>query len=205
MTQDPHETRASLLLRARDASDAVAWNRLYGFYRDLIVAFALRRGCTPQHAEDVLQETMVTLVTALPRFTYDPAKGRFRSYLLRIVSNHIVDAWRRERKMTTVVAGPHGEDILAGVADERTESACAAWDRQWETRVLSEALGRVRSRVQPRTFNVFTRLVMDHRTAAEVAQELGLAENAVHQIRNRVLAMLRHEAAAIQTELEGTN
>ena len=89
-------TSASLLVRLRDVGNEDAWDDFYRLYSPLILSFACRRGCTPDDAADVLQETMVRLLRTFPGFSYEPALGSFRSFLLKVVDARIKDAFRRK-------------------------------------------------------------------------------------------------------------
>ena len=48
---------------------------------------------TPEDAEDVTQEILVKLITKLS--TFDPAKGKFRTWLYRVVANHVLNMHKR--------------------------------------------------------------------------------------------------------------
>lgn len=88
---DIPSTRTSLLTRLRDTGDQAAWREFEGNYRPLIVEFCRRRGLGATDAEDIAQKVMTSMSQSLPGFLYDPARGRFRSYLLRCTKNSIND------------------------------------------------------------------------------------------------------------------
>lgn len=80
-----HTTRPSLLARVSGDTDPHAWREFCDRYGDLIRSFALRRGLQGAYADDVLQDVLVALTKSMPGFQYDPAKGKFRSYLKTMV------------------------------------------------------------------------------------------------------------------------
>src|SRR5262245_4047251 len=82
-------TRASLLSRVRDASDEAAWQEFQSLYHDLLLRLCRRRGMQEADALDVVQTVMTGLLKSLPRFTYDPRRGRFRDYLFRCTEHAI--------------------------------------------------------------------------------------------------------------------
>jgi len=48
------------------------------------MAFALKGGLTAVEAQDVVQETMISVAKHMPTFEYDPAIGSFKTWLLNI-------------------------------------------------------------------------------------------------------------------------
>ena len=90
-------TSATLLDRVKDVEDQAAWDRFYEFYYPLVIGFCRKKGCEDDMAYDVLQESMVTLMRILPEFDYNPRKGNFRSFLLKVVERRIMDAYKRDK------------------------------------------------------------------------------------------------------------
>ena len=198
----PQQTRLSLLERLRDSGDSDAWAVFYRHYSPLICSFTRKRGCSEQLSNDILQESMVTLMRALPRFQYDPKKGKFRSFLLKIVHNNMVNAFRREQKYSTVEIE---EGPLQRAAQENPitphDDLEAAWDQEWEKHLLSLALERVRDRLNERTWRGFKMYVLENQSVEKVCKELGLNANALYQHRNRVIRMLKEEVRMVRAEL----
>ena len=58
-----------------------------------IYNLAFRMVLTPEDAEDVTQEVLVKLITKLSSF--DPAKAKFRTWLYRVVTNHVLNMKKR--------------------------------------------------------------------------------------------------------------
>ena len=71
-----NETRPSLLRRVQNSGDGQAWREFDERYRDLILRYCRRRDLQEADAEDVRQQVMLGLTQSLPRFTYDPTKGK---------------------------------------------------------------------------------------------------------------------------------
>jgi RNA polymerase sigma-70 factor (ECF subfamily) len=66
-----------------------------------------------------------------------------------------------------------------------------------ENALLHRALELIRPEFEERTWRAFWNMTVDGRTAADVGRELGLAANAVHQAKFRVLRRLREEMAGL--------
>lgn len=194
------QTSSTLLWRVRDPTDQEAWTRFYGFYAPLVVGFSRQRGCDPHMANDVLQETMVCLMKQISCFAYDPGRGMFRSFLLKIVHARIIDAFRRARRLT-LMDGPTAARV-ADLPSERDPDALEKqWDGAWYQQLMGEALGRVRGKIDARTFRSFEMYVLEERPVGEVATALGLTPNAVYQQKNRVMRLLREHVAVLRREI----
>lgn len=195
-------TRETLLDRLTDPLDAQSWEEFIGIYWPLIFQYARSRGCSPQMAADVFQETMINLVRGLPKFEYDRRKGRFRSFLLKIVDNRIVDIFRKESKFVHISSGADGSsNWIETIPDEAGQDWGKLWDRQFDKNILRRALMAVRHKVQPATYKSFRMNVLDGISIREVCETLVLDRNTVYQHKSRVIEMLKIECDRIKALL----
>ena len=187
------------LLEGMRGGDApAAWRTFYELHGAMILRYARRRGLNAQDAEDVLQETMVTLLRLLPTFVYDPGRGRFVNFVLTVVHRKILALRRRASRRREVVSCESDE------ARHALGRACHGPARdggadEWLRDVAAEAVRRVRHcpRTSARTFAVFEAYVLQHQPVGGVARTFGMKENAVYQIRNRVLRRVQAEVQAM--------
>lgn len=196
-------TRESLLVRMRDPGNTWAWQEFYELYGRLILNFAIKRGCSYELAEDVLQEVMIGLFQAIPRFAYDRERGRFRSFLFTIVQRTMSKCLRRERKHTN----PDGSDArttdwFARIPAPEAEDWQSSWDRDWDQHILLQALERVKQRVAHGTFESFCEVVLKGRAVAEVSADLGISVDTIYQHRKRMTDRLRREVPRVVAELQ---
>ncbi|MFT5128731.1 MAG: RNA polymerase sigma factor (sigma-70 family) [Rhodothermales bacterium] len=205
-----HVTQESLLLKLQDIEDVRAWDRFYEMYGNFIFNFARKRGCHDQLAQDVVQETLITLSRMMPEFNYDPDKGRFRGFLLTVVKSRIVDAWRREQKQTAQSKSKgksNGEsEVIPSEAMDTMEDKWLSnwedeWDREWENHLLVEGMKRIEDKVQPHVLESFRRYVLQGQPAADVAAAMGTSEANIYNQRRRVLTILQREVSALRAEL----
>ena len=195
-------TRETLLDRLTDPLDAHSWEEFIGIYWPLIFQYARSRGCSPQMAADVFQETMINLVRGLPKFQYDRTKGRFRSFLLKIVNNRIVDIFRKESKFVHINGDEDDSaNWIETVPDEADQDWGKVWDLQFDKNILRRALTAVRHKVQPATYKSFRMNVLDGIPIQEVCEALGHDPNTVYQHKSRVIEMLKVECNRIKTLL----
>jgi RNA polymerase sigma-70 factor (ECF subfamily) len=192
------ETSSSLIRRVRDAADAESWREFVALYEPLLLCYVRSRGLGEHDASDLVQEIYSRLVRALPGFTLDHARGRFRTYLYRAAMNALKD-WRaqngRRNEAEDQWRKQRGEGGTSG-PDEESE-----WLITYHRRVLEFALEKVRARTRPRAWACFEEHLLRGRPGAEVAAELGLTTNALFVNASRVLQKVREQCAEYLEDL----
>src|SRR6266498_5508962 len=88
-------TRASLINRLKDWQDQSSWQEFFDTYWKLIYGVARKTGLTDAEAQDVVQETMVSVAKHMPGFQYDPAIGSFKAWLLNMTRWRIIGQFRK--------------------------------------------------------------------------------------------------------------
>jgi RNA polymerase sigma-70 factor (ECF subfamily) len=184
------ETRTTLLRRVRDPADADAWREFVALYQPLLRAYAHKTGLAGPDADDVVQEVLARLVTALPGFERDSNRGRFRTWLWAVTRNALADAARRSRRRERAERAFADDDQIEapGVDDQ---GSGVDWVAMHRRRVLEFAKAQVRARSHPRTWACFEEHVLRGRPSGEVAATLGVTVNAVDVNSFRVLTRLR--------------
>lgn len=187
------DTPKTLVRKAKElagGNDEFVWKELVESYAPVLKTFVKLRDpkLSDADVEDVVQEVFAKLVGALRRGAYGNARGRFRSFLSVIVRNVLVDRYRRQ------LTRPETESCAALDALE-TESlspdAGTILDVKWRlacrqaavTRVLTESALSDQSRKA-------LKLSEEGLSNAEIAEELGLAANAVRRILSRAHALV---------------
>ncbi len=140
----PISTHPSLLESLRNPADNDSWRTFDHRYGELILRYCLARGLQHSDADDVRQMVMIKLARAMPRFRYSPARGRFRSYLGRIVHNELIRLLGRPSRAWQRV--DDDEDVTAGVDDDD-----ARWDREWAYWHVRQAMRQVRGSFDARS------------------------------------------------------
>jgi RNA polymerase sigma-70 factor (ECF subfamily) len=176
------DTPVSLLERLRRPGDRHAWAQFAQLYTPLLYRWAQQLGLQPAEAADLVQDVFVKLLRAIPEYHYDGQRS-FRAWLSTIVRNRFRDL---RRKRSAVSAGS-GLDEVAAIDDPILEVDAA----EYRTFLTDRALQLVRREFATATWQAFWGVVVEGRSAADVAKELGLSANAVYLARGRVLRRLR--------------
>jgi RNA polymerase sigma-70 factor (ECF subfamily) len=178
------QTSPTLLKRLRNGDDREAWERFVEIYSPVLYRWARGSGLTDQDACDVLQDVFLLLFEKLPEFTYDPQKGRFRGWLRTVASNKLRERCRRRRE--TLVG--ENEALLERVDGE---DASRFWDEEFRTDLVRRAMLVMQRDFETSTWKACWETAFLGRSAAEVADDLGMSVGAVYVARSRVLRRLR--------------
>jgi RNA polymerase sigma factor (sigma-70 family) len=205
------KTRRSLLSRIKDWDDRDGWQQFYDTYSNLIFGVALSAGLNHGEAEEVLQETVLTVAKKLradtgqePAFKYDPAKGSFKSFLLHTTRWKITDQFR---KRGPLVRQPARRDTRtnrtpteARIPDPNNDFEIK-FDRDYRQTIQEAALEKVKHSVKAKHYQVYDLYVLKQWPAAKVAQVLGLNAGQIFIAKHRILALMKKEVQRLQKEV----
>ena len=178
-------TRKSLIERILDG-DEESWDAFYANYSRLVYAIGERSGLSADDCEDLVQEVMRTIFNKKDSFRYDPATGKFRTYLTGIVKHKVCDFYRK--RDDRLVAMDEEAVLEAAEPTSRLDDICT---EEWKNHLLNVALMELREKVAPETFDAFQMYVLQERQPREVADALSISESAVYVYKNRCVKHLR--------------
>src|SRR5688572_24710378 len=93
-------THWSVVLNAADSLSPQSTNALESLCRSYwypLYAFVRRRGYDAETARDLTQEFFLQLLSKRLLHVVDPAKGRFRSWLLGVMKHFLAHEWTKQR------------------------------------------------------------------------------------------------------------
>jgi RNA polymerase sigma-70 factor (ECF subfamily) len=183
MVAGMYTTSLSLLERIRQPGDP-AWGRFVDLYGPLLHRWALHLNLSEDDAEDLVQDVFTVLVRKLPDFHHD-GKHRFRSWLRTVLINQYRDRFpRREFPIAS---------NLAGLADSAPDPGEAIARSEYRQYLAGRALTLMQTDFEATTWKACWATIVEDRSAAAVAVELGLSVTAVYAATSRVLRRLREE------------
>lgn len=189
-------TSRSLLARARQRDDR-AWEKLVELYAPLVYFWCRRGHVAEQDIPDVVQEVFRAVVVGIDTFRKDRPCDTFRGWLRTVTRSKLADHFRSRGKS---LAAPGGTDMQHRLeqfpaepdydADAEEESADRA--------LVFRGLETIRNQFEPRTWQAFWRVVIDEKSVADVADELGMQPGTVRVAKCRVLHRLRQELGDVE-------
>ena len=196
---DSLPTRPSLLMRVRDAGDHAAWGRFVEAYTPLVYNFCRRRGLQVADAADVAQDVMKAVAASVPRFEYQPQRGRFRDWLFRVTRSKLSNFYQARERHPVGSGETKVHDLLCEQPDPALAVPAEAdtWDLAWRQQTFDWAVNVIRDQFQAGTWKAFWQTAVEGRPVKEVADELSMSVGAVYIARSRVLARLREAVGQV--------
>jgi RNA polymerase sigma-70 factor, ECF subfamily len=171
------------------AGDRDAFAALHDRYQALVFRFACLMSGSESVAEDITQETFLTLTRGVRR--YDAAQARFSTYLYGMVRHLTTRRLRRERVFVIL---PGGEAERWRAQEPLIEDAMV------EAALKRRTIGRVRRAVAtlpPRYRDVVVLCDLHGRDYAAAAERLGCAVGTVRSRLHRGRELLRRKLARV--------
>ena len=190
MHPSPPDTRASLILRLRDAADVVAWDEFTEIYGPVVFRLATRHGLQPADADDLIQEVFAAVARSVSRWLERDDRGSFRAWLFRIARNHAIDFLTRRKHRPWATGGDDAARTLEEIADV-DDDVSSDFDIEYRREVFRWASQRVRESVAETTWMAFWLTSVEERPIKEVAEQLALSVGSVYIARSRVMKRLR--------------
>jgi RNA polymerase sigma-70 factor (ECF subfamily) len=206
-TQSSLATRRSLLSRLKQSNAQESWREFFDTYWRLIYATALNGGLTDSEAQEVVQETVLTVVRKIKSFRYDPAIGSFKGWLLTIVRWRIADQFRKRPQQIRSPSSRRGIETsgtatLDRIVDPAAINLDAVWEEEWQRTLFAAALSRVKRQANARHYQMFDLHAVKHCSVDKVAQTLGVSAGQMRLAKHRITALMRREVARLEKEEE---
>jgi len=206
-TQSSLATRRSLLSRLKQSNAQESWREFFDTYWRLIYSTALNAGLTDSEAQEVVQETVLTVVKKIGAFRYDPAIGSFKGWLLTIVRWRIGDQFRKRQQQIDSSGARRatktsGTATLERIPDPAAVNLDAVWEEEWQRTLFAAALSRVKRQANARHYQMFDLYAVKRWSVDKVAETLGVSPAQVRLAKHRVTALMRREVARLEKEEE---
>ena len=186
-------TSTTLLRDIGSSADNARWGEFVERYQGMMAAY-LKANFPSLEAEDIVQETLMTLSGILPNYQYDPeAKGYFHNYLTGILRNK---ARRECEKRARDKAYRDAGAVFAAESDAAHDDRIADWQKSVYEIAMRELLSD--DSIHQRSKQIFLRLSVDGMSPTEVASAYGVERNAVDKIKSRMIARLREIVASLE-------
>lgn len=206
LADDSIPTRYSLLSRLQNWDDQESWKDFFDTYWRLIYSSALKSGLTESEAQDVVQETVISVAKDIHKFKRDRALGSFKGWLRNVTRWRIADQLRKRTRHGRVEnPESQGESRAVDVAqipEPAGDELESVWEADWQANLLEAAIAKVKRSVKEEHFQMFDLYVIQQWPAGKVARTLGVNVGQVYLAKHRVSALIKHEARRLEKKWE---
>lgn len=201
---DSIPTRQTLLARMKNWQDQKNWQDFYDTYWRLVYGVALQSGLTRAEAEEVVQETVLSVAKGIGEFKTDPAAGSFKSWLLRITRRRIADQFRKRPRLSEPWPARSDEttrtDAMSRVPDPASLNLDSVWEEHWEKNLLAVATRKVKQHTSPKQFLLFYEQVTKESPAGKVAKKYGVSLAQVYMAKYRITGQIKKEVRKLRQQ-----
>ena len=213
MKNDPDEllpTRWTLIERLKNWDDQESWRQFFETYWRLIYGVAIKSGLTHPEAQDVVQETVMSVCKSMHNFKADPAYGSFKAWLLNLTRWRITDQVRKRRRgVNATEERPHSgskSDTTSTAVEERVPDPAGnaletIWNDEWEKHIVDAALEKVKQQSSGKHYQIFFLQAIKQIPPAKVAEALNLKVDQVYLIKHRLTKIFEEALKELETKL----
>ena len=196
MTPYP-ETSDSLIDRIKSTGHRDDWEKFVSIYRPVIYRTAVAKGLQEADAQDLSQQVLLAVASAIPRWEKQNESTRFRHWLRRITRNAILNALTRCSPVEATGGSSSFKVLLEQpIADADTESLI---DWEYRRELFLRAKDIVSRSVQVDTWRAFELTAIDGLTNQEASVTLGKSLGSIYTARCRVMQRLQAAVAELES------
>jgi RNA polymerase sigma factor (sigma-70 family) len=198
MTSPSMDTSPTLLARLRgEVTDAPAWEQFVRRYGPQMFEWCRRWGLQRADAEDVCQDVLLRVARQMRAFEYEKGKS-FRAWLKTLTRRALADWFETAQRPGRGAGRASIQEVLDSV--EAREDLVARIDAEFDLELLEVAAARVKSRVDPSTWEAFQLTAVEGISGAQAAERIRVKVANVFVAKGRVQKMLQEELRALEQD-----
>lgn len=186
------ETFDTLLVAVGKDRDREAFIRLFEYFAPRIKSFLMKGGLRPAQADELAQETLLTVWNKAPG--YDPAKAAASTWIFTIARNKRIDTFRRHRPEAPELSQPDSDATWAG--NPPNASPYDAMARAQQDAAIRAAMDTL----PPEQGALIRKSFFEDKAHSEIARETGVPLGTVKSRIRLALGHLRKNLKNLERE-----
>ncbi|MBF0197018.1 MAG: sigma-70 family RNA polymerase sigma factor [Planctomycetes bacterium] len=196
-SEERWHTRATLLERARDPDDEIAWDEFVSYYQSFIQMVVKKMNVKDKDQEDLVQVIVIKLWKSIPNFQFDHSKAKFRTWLSHIIRNTIIDYVRKDKKDVLHLTDQAILNDISQSSSELDEQI----EKEWQLHVTGLAMQKIERTFSQRAVKAF-KMSLRGDSIGEISQVLNIKDNSSYKLIKRVKNSFFKEIKNLKTHLE---
>lgn len=181
------ETRPSLIVRIAGQQNELAWTEFVLAYEPFLRQLVERQGVPPRHVPDVTQQVLWAITRSVEGFRDDGSPASFRRWVSRVARNAALKFMSRQRRQ---IGGEGGTDLLR-LLEQAPDPALDPPGQEYDYELIRWAAEQVRGEFRETSWQAFWATLVEGRSVADVAAQLGLTPGSIYMSRSRIMARIR--------------
>lgn len=194
-----------MIQRLKNWQDQASWQEFFDTYWKLIYGLARKLGLSEEDAQDVVQETMISVANRMPNFKYNPEVGSFKSWLRTLIRSRVSDYIRRRGpgNVPLQIASEFPDEslMLKETPDNHHQSLDQFYEQEWRKNLLDAAVAKVKRKLDPQKYQIFDFYVNKEWAPEKVAAAFKISVEQVYLAKHRVTEMIKSEAKRLENEM----
>lgn len=201
-------TRVSLLEGIKDPENQKRWTEFNDRYAGFIRGVAIRNGIRRNEADEIVQSVLIEVSKKIGKFSYDPTKGRFRSWLAQTAWFKCCDAFKKQArdrnrieiiKPSTIKADKHTTIPLREYSETEHDRIV---EDEWNRAVLSATRDRVRAMVRKEQYELYDAYALKEWPIDKVVKAFGVTANMVYLAKSKVGKIFEEQGRLVLAQME---
>ena len=180
------------------------WKAWFARHGGKLLLFARQQARYPDDAEDLVQETVVSVSKSIETFQYEPQRSSFKGWLFTIIKRKFIDLRRSQKRKkhflhTDLDQSAAEISMMSAEASQGEGPDQQLWERDWEAFVKERTFKRLKERFKIEYLQIFDLAVNREWSTSRIAEHLKISKASVYLKLHRMRRALKKER---QTLLE---
>jgi RNA polymerase sigma factor (sigma-70 family) len=193
----PPETHPSLIARLASERNEAAWREFVSVYEPFLRRLIERQGVPERHALDVSQQVLAAIARSVGSWRDDGQPASFRRWVSRVARHVVIKFMSRERRQ---IGGQGGTDLLELLEQIPDAVESDAQSQAYEQELILWAGEQVRGEFRETSWKAFWATLVEGRSVADVAAELGVTPGSIYMSRSRIMARIRAKVEEVTSD-----
>ena len=200
MGSEDFNTRLTLLHKIKERDDENAWEDFCTYYDQFIKMVLRRLTISETDIQDISQVILMQLWKDLPNFDYDSGKGKFRTWLTRVIKNKAITYINKNSALKR--KHDHYQEASPELKTTSDSGLDEIIEDEWKSFISGLAWKEISKSFSEQVLKVFE-LALDGKSNQQIAQLEDIKENTVAVYKKRVRAALHKEIIRLNEEYGG--